>query len=125
ALVRPLRRPAPAAPLPRPPPEGSRDRRNRLVPRRRGRRLAVAARRHEQPVRRIDRGETIASRVAEPPAIDVDVEARLEPRDPAPLVVVRSPPVHVDLDVAAPGAAGAHALGAVEVHPPPLEAEGT
>src|SRR5207245_9746100 len=88
---------------------------DRLVPRRIGARAALLLRGSEAPFGRVHEAEPVASGVADPPLVDLRVEARLEPGDAAPLGVMRAAPVHVDLDVAAARAARADRLGGVEV----------
>ena len=93
----------------------------------------VPGRLHHLPVRSdggrgeagvvVDPVEAVAAGVAEPPLIDLGIEARLEPRHPLALVVVGALLVGVDLDVAPARAAVADALGGVEVPHPHLEAE--
>src|SRR5262249_24161900 len=79
--------------------------------------------RHRQPAFVVHEAEAVAPLVAEPPFIDVGVEARLEPRHaPAPRVVGASA-VDVDVDVAAAGATRADRFGRVEVPDPDLKAE--
>src|SRR3989454_3623636 len=99
------------------------DGRDRLVPRRVADRLALTVPGYEESVRVVDEPEPVAPGVAEPPAVDVRVEARLEPRDPAPVGVMRPTSVHVRVDVAAARASGAHGLGRLEVPHAHLEAE--
>src|SRR5262249_31078510 len=71
----------------------------------------------------VDEAEAVAAGVADPPLVHVGVEARLDPGDPAPLVVVGPPPIGVGLDVAAARAPVADGPGGVEVPHADLEAE--
>ena len=88
----------------------------------RGQRL-VGERR--QPGGRVDPAVAVAAFVADPPGVDVGVEARLEPRHPAALGVMRAATIHVHVDVAAARTAGADRLRGVEIPHAHLEAEVT
>ena len=65
-----------------------------------------------EPGRRVDVAEAVAALVADPPLVDVGVEARLEARHPPALGVVGRAAVDVHLDVAAARAARADRLRA-------------
>src|SRR2546427_713401 len=99
------------------------DRADRLLPRGVAHRAVLTPRRRHEPRLVVHEREPIAAGVTDPPAVDVRVEARLEARHAAPLVVVRAPAVHVHLDVAAARAARTDGLRAVQVPDAHREAE--
>src|SRR5437870_8914745 len=79
--------------------------------------------RHRQTARVVHEPVAVAALVAEPPLVNVGVEARLEPGDPLAAGVMRAPTIDVDLDVAPARATRADGLGGVEVPDADLEAE--
>ena len=64
----------------------------------------------------IDPAEAVPAGIADPPPVDVLIEARLDARNAAALIVVRPVAVRVDLDVATPGAARADGLVVSRYH---------
>src|SRR5437870_3081587 len=122
-LVRHLRRGEAADLVGREAAERAGDRADRLLPRRLAHRAVLTPRRGHEPRLVVHEREPVAAVVADPPAVDVRVEARLEARHTAPLVVVRAPAVHVRLDVAAARAARTHGLRAIQVPDAHREAE--
>src|SRR5207302_762586 len=95
--------------------EGAGDRGDRLLPRGVAERAVPTPPGDHEPCGVVHKREAVAPVVADPPAVDVGVEARLEARHAAPVVVVRAPTVHVHLDVAAARAPRADRRRAVQI----------
>src|SRR5256884_8931793 len=96
-------------------PQGADDRGDRLLPRGVAHRAVLTRARGHEPRLVVHERKPVAPVVADPPAVDVGVEARLETRHAAPLVVVRAPAVHVPPRLSAARAPPAHRRRAVAI----------